>query len=1012
MKRSGTLLALALVSSLLAPSCRAPEPPPAKKARLRSKRPVPPREPRKSRELLGWVTFVDGDPLVGGLLDVDPAKLPEYIERLYRLKPDRRLLYAVAETRRILGGPVVPEVTYRFLNGSWSIRLGETEVGTLPEIPTYADARKLLASWAEREWRRAGRSGAAGPAPGDVAALAGPLGAGGPEDVLKSLRSLDALWKASPGNPRLVREAARGFAWLGVQTLDDLDLADPLLGKAWALLSLAQHVEPKGLAAEEALLAESLGYETGALAAAEKLPANDPVRLYVEHETARLEGVAKAARGRRAEYLYALRLAETRKSADWYSWFSASSLGREESLATLKAALLLEDFGPDFEQFDATRALVVSQLLPAGDAGRAIPAERQLLRLETELSRRAAESAGTLLDRESFEALHRAALYSAIHGTARYYLDRLSSDEAAGQYVRSIVDPPPGIAAELVRWMTDRLALRADTRKVKAIVDDLVGFEHLRGWPLYRMRYSLDYATAATASDRRRPMPAYFGHLDTRPVALLEAYWVSVRMLVDPERAAALLAASAAEAPFRAGDLEASAAYQRRDEKRLRRIAASLNRPPASRGQALRYLVRLDARNLGPVRADYERLMCEHTESGLLAGWVETLTKAKDLPGALAAVRRWTACRPEPRDLTRAAAAVQESSLLRKLGRAQEAWRVIEPWVATWKSDVMEEGATTLAELGRLDEAISLARSRLERYPSGSEVVSLAGLLWKAGKTTEAADHLKRHERLITVEDWSSGAREFGLVFAGRPAEAAAALEQVATRRVAPNTARLPILTSLAAGVGEAGDHRTAFDLLRRREGRGEMEYSRILAYDELRKADGEAAALEWFRKEIPLVSNQMAIILMQERRFDMLLEMTPGQEGPAKNDVLKLFRAAALHYTKRLDHPSRKALAEYFEKREPKTDLVACGLYMTGSRDETIFPRKLKDLNYVASIGWLRGLKAAGEGRFHEANLWFQASLESGQDSGPPHRYSYDIERIWLDSERPLLDLQKDGVF
>jgi len=958
------------------------------------------------------VTLVDGDPLVAGLLDVDPATLPEYIERLYRLKPDRRLLYAIAETRRILGGPDIPEVTYRFLNGSWSIRLGETEVGPLPEIPTYADARKLLASWAEREWKRAGRSGAAGPAPGDVAALAGPLGEGGPEDVLKSLQSIDGLWKASPRNPRLVREAARGFAWLGVQTLDDLDLADPLLGKAWALLSLAQHVEPKGLAAEEALLAESLGYETGAQAAAGMLPANDPVRLYVEHDTARLEGVARATRSRRTEYLYGLRLAETRKSTEWYRWLSASSLGREESLATLKAALRLEDFGPDFEQFDATRALVVSQLLPAGDAGRAIPAERQLRRLEAELSRNAGESTGTLLDRESFEAFHRAALYSAIHGTARYYLDRLSSDEGAAQYVRSIVDPPPGIASELVRWMTDRLALRADTRKAKAIADDLIGFEHLRGQPLYRMRYSLDYATAATASDRRRPMPAYLGHLDTRPLALLEAYWVSVRMLVDPGRAAALLAASTVEAPFLAGDLEASAAYQRRDEKQLRRIAASLNRPPTFRGQALRYLVRLDARNLGPVRKDYERLMCEHTESGLLAEWVETLTKAKDVPGALAAVRRWTACRPEPQDLTRAAAAVQESLLLRKLGRTQEAWRVVEPWVATWKSEVMEEGASTLAELGRMDEAISLARSRLERYPSGSEVVSLAGLLWKAGKATEAADLLKRHERLITVEDWSSGAREFGRVFAGRPAEAAAALDQVATRGVAPNTARLPILTALAASLGEAGDRRTAFELLRRREGRGEMEYSRILAYDQLLAIEGEAAALDWFRKEVPLVSSQMGILLVQERRFDLLLEMTPEQEGPAKNDVLKLFRAAALHYTKRLDHPSRQELAAYFEGREPKTDLVACGLYMTGARDETIFPRKLRDLNYVASVGWLRGLKAAGEGRFREANLWFQVSLESGLDSVPPHRYSYDVERIWLDADRPLLDLQKDGIF
>ncbi len=87
-----------------------------------------------------------------------PADLPGLVRQRYRLRPDRRLLLAVAEIQRLRTGVAPAPVEAELQDGRWRILSGSDEVGVLSEFPTFEEATGLLASWAGR-WPQAPAGG-------------------------------------------------------------------------------------------------------------------------------------------------------------------------------------------------------------------------------------------------------------------------------------------------------------------------------------------------------------------------------------------------------------------------------------------------------------------------------------------------------------------------------------------------------------------------------------------------------------------------------------------------------------------------------------------------------------------------------------------------------------------------------------------------------------------------------------------------------------------------------------
>jgi hypothetical protein len=98
-------------------------------------------------EQIGWLTVRLENRPPASLMEVKPENLPAHLKSLYRLRPDRRFLYAAAELQRLAtGGPRSGTLALRFEENRWRLALDGAPLGDLPELPSLADARDFLVS--------------------------------------------------------------------------------------------------------------------------------------------------------------------------------------------------------------------------------------------------------------------------------------------------------------------------------------------------------------------------------------------------------------------------------------------------------------------------------------------------------------------------------------------------------------------------------------------------------------------------------------------------------------------------------------------------------------------------------------------------------------------------------------------------------------------------------------------------------------------------------------------------
>jgi len=144
-----------------------------------------------------------------------------------------------------------------------------------------------------------------------------------PAYLISSLKSLNRLWSQGSRQHYLIEQAARALVLLTLQSGGLEGLNDRLEGRALAMLVLAgEGYALQNVEAEEALLAHHLGYRSHALEAASQLPADHPVRLYLQGSLNDLRQAAEQASQKSplVRYLHLKRLAQAGLSQDWAYW--------------------------------------------------------------------------------------------------------------------------------------------------------------------------------------------------------------------------------------------------------------------------------------------------------------------------------------------------------------------------------------------------------------------------------------------------------------------------------------------------------------------------------------------------------------------------------------------------------------------------------------------------------------------------------------------------------------------
>jgi hypothetical protein len=974
---------------------------------------------------LGAVSIAFENPPPASMLKVPAADLPNYVRSLYRLEPDRRFLYAVAEVDRILSGHGHGGVIFlRFQDGVWKIRWNDREVGSLPEIPTYADESALLDRWCRQILAAHPLRPPAGHS--DLASLGTSLRSGSSDEVLAALEGLNLLWKKTPYDPDLIRAAAQGFAWLSVQTFDHLDLSAPLLGRALALVMISKAIGKEDLAADEALLCDHLGYEAAAMDISKRLPAEDPVRLYVNAEWEMLRRTAEADRGeRRGQYLYLLHLANEGHRQSWWDWLDRSSFAKKFNPSVLAATAQIGDITTQEEACAAWASAVwfeaeeprgatihvdASSLEQAiGDYWEHLPArfreaESHSGEFESAVLKRAQTAGGDLLDADSIEAMFRARFYTALYMRGFFYLRVLSSNESAAEYLKQFRDPPPGAPSELHSWIGAEVEFMR-TGAPSALTRVLPTLRHIGGrlpssWidPIVR-------STHWQASPIARAAVRFcFERMDTRPAYLYAASYDAEYPLDDPSLQRLYTRATFQEAPQMAERFRVRVALQDGDFAELRKIAMDPAEPPSVRSDALWYLHQRKHVERDFLTARYEDLVRQFPDSGALeaangifseAGWWSDMARIN---------QTWLEARKiKEEDLRWAYAQSRLAEAYERMGELGKAWSTIEPAMRTWKEDALTRGASIRAAQGKLDEALEIGRATFKRYSDGRDsAATLAALLWRTGSYEEAATVLATPS-VVRVLNWESVGSALARLAAANPSAAEAAFAAMSRRGLSS-----PGLIIAAERVGSSEQHDLAFRLLRGLKTQNyESVKARLAAYFQCREARGKEKALEYLRGTGPF-DLDFALSLFNKtletedaatraQFFGLLWETS--DPDPNKEGLLQLMRAAALLHMHAHSDSRRDALIEYFNGRPADDELADLGKYLLGETSAEPVLARPTNLKSICGRGWTMGVKAASEGRVRDAAAWFQVTLETGQYLIPPDVWALNILSTWVNS-------------
>jgi tetratricopeptide (TPR) repeat protein len=892
----------------------------------------------EAEETIGWLTIRVENPPPDSLMAVKPENLPAHVRSLYRLRPDRRFLYAAAELQRLIsGGPRRGTMTLQFEKDRWRGTLDETNLGDLPEFPTFADAKGLLVSWLRAH---PGHNGSA-PAPGPVALAAegrSALETGLPADVLSSLARLNAGWTASPGDAALAEAGLRGLLWLSLQTFDALELSDPALGKSLALLAIAEAGTPGKLAREECLLASLFGYENHAELLAGSLPAEDPVRLFAVWDLARLKAIAHRPKADpRAEYLYLLRLAgnETDEEA-WMRELESSSWGRQIQGPSLRLVLRRDPFRLGASPAALMESQVLEDLLPAsrvagksaegGPSWREIatqrlaalqrsgqkPPESRLAEMEEAVDREASRLDGPLLDRHVVRGFYFATFYSSVYAAARYYFDGLSATEAAESFANTLTNPPAGTAAELKDWILHRVRLRRSADGVKAVASDLSHLRHIGVPPLSRISYSVAiFVNDHTDPTRRAPVRGYFERLDTRPSSLHAAARTASELLDDLGIMEQCLRLATERGPRELGQDLPWALRFLGDRSRLRALSGDKTWPTSVRSSALWSQTQLDKIDPEVLAGRYTELIREDpAHDGPLRAAVGILEERGQLEKAQQLVDEWLAAHGE-QDLWSAGVTSLKSRLLRKRGRFREAWEIAETVAGTWKEDCLEEAALALLDLGRRDEALQMARRLLDRYGDAGGTALVARILWLEGKDDEAGQLLTSPTSRLASSSWA-----WALPVAFNEAFKKESDERAAAAFLKLDVPSVPILDLIwfVESLRKNGRAELAVRLSEHLQKRGGPQgWATVATYRALGKARGPASARDWLRANAsPADLDVIAKQALVDGDYDLVRDL-PDHPDPTKNEILHSIGAAALLHMKAPPEAERKRLIEYF---------------------------------------------------------------------------------------------------
>lgn len=985
-------------------------------------------------------------PLVASLptsvLEVPPKKMRQALVDAYRLRPDKRVLFAIARIHHFLSGQEMEHATVEYQDERWQIRYRNTGVGSLPEFPGFSDLLGLLSRWVKLLNQQY-------PLKFDVAEtslsqteIERQLDRFLAPHAAAALRHTEHEWNKGSRSPTLLRSATRALVFLNVQALDSLNVAETLPANALALLALTKTLTSHKLIREECMLAYRMGYSSHAVNLAAKLPQSEAVRLYVTNDDKRLTEAASKRDGTvEARYLWLLRLSEMRNREGLFKWWEEGFPHSDLSLPFIKAALLLGEFDLNRRFSAALPHLVLLELARetgarnfderfgkllarflGDDSDRGVYEAIRLIRhrlgsktsslmnrFETDLEVLERQT-GPFLYPESYATYFRGHFYSGLYTLGLHYMYQLSSVPAVKEFAEDLEGARIGTAADFQRWYSHLAQFKKGDADPRILLDDLATIRFLGGAPLKRtldelkkrIRYSDPMLFAAAK--------LFTSRLDTRPAHRLYLAGIAHGGLFDLKLTQNLYASGLkGTAIYKEPRIRVWYANFTGNQKELRNLLHSPYVRIGARVKILGYLEKQNSMQPSALQKEYRRLIDEDPDNwGIRRKYIDYLKQIKKYSEARSVITDWLNRHGGSAGFDYIYARTQLAHIYELEGRYEEGWTAVEPVLRSWHASPMRRAAFLLERMGLQKQAEEMAGALVSRYPDDIRTrIVQAELYWRHRKYDEAARALRSSRYGIGLADWRfQVGPKFGEVFSQQPKEEALAAFSALLAQGFDHRG----LRSLAFPLAEAGRYGLAFDMASQLHWDGlETLVFDIDAYRYLKPLKGRKFAVEWLRRNIPPdMLNHACIPFYHENELDLLWDIIQDPDERADADCVWLMRAAA---SVRLgpDDPHRKALMRYFSK-PGSGHYHALGQYLMGIMSEEDILALATNPKKRCEIAYFLGLRAHAEGRYEDASDWFRVTVETGQNDNGEYHWAYSTLQLWQSIGKSLPRIAADA--
>lgn len=558
-----------------------------------------------------------------------------------------------------------------------------------------------------------------------------------------------------------------------------------------------------------------------------------------------------------------------------------------------------------------TEAKKLAASLPSGSLARAaimeagaepeLPAEPSAdfaaLQKEHEKSLDSARDAGRLLGERAVRSLLEARWYSRLHRQFLYLHEEMGLPEELDELVKSLTPRSP-TGAQVVAWMAQNSKALYGRLERRNVSQALRAATLLGGESKYKLFESIRRGLGTQGPGVRECARELYLVLDSRPQETLVASRLS-ETIGHVRKHRLYLESSILRAPQEHGDL-ASALFAAGDRSRLFALARDPSAGVHDRVAALYYL---SAAGEPALHKDFEDAIRDGGyDPAHLDSYLEYLDKRKEPQIKERFVRLVLASNPGLDAIYRANVTSFLVDALARQGRYEEAWKAAEPQVAVFSAYILGEAVPVLERLGRKDEAISLGRKMIERYPSADMRGDFAIALWRMGRHAEAAALFDPTQNPSALETFGEHVPpKFVEAFPeGAELEALRAYEELIRHSLPAHM--MMRFSSAALTENRWALARALEDRFQRipypSEQRGYQESSLISGYRATRELEGEQAGLRWIlERSTPQSQLHQMMALLMEQQTDLIVGMAtvrpPAGQDLAQSAVVALALAA-----------------------------------------------------------------------------------------------------------------------